>query len=67
MCVRGDGCVDVPSSSSLYVCGWGGGGQIWAPKQPSANQVTMLATCQCTNTSTTIPHRRRGPGLFWMC
>ena len=49
------------------VCVWGGGGggQNWGAKQRT-DQVTILATYQCTNTPTTRPHSRRGVGACWM-
>ena len=64
----GDGCVEVPSSSSLYVWGvCGGGAKRGEPSNALTNQVIVLATYQCTNTPTTLPHSRRGMGACWMC
>ena len=48
------------------VCVWGGGGKPGVPVNPLTNQVTVLATSQCTNTPTTRPHSRRGVGACWM-
>ena len=46
-------------------CVWGGAkpGEL---SNPLTNQVTILATYQCTNTPTTLPHSRRGVGACWM-
>ena len=47
-------------------------GCVWAgakpgePSKPLTNQVTMLATYECTNTPTTLPHKTRGEGACWM-
>ena len=38
----------------------------WEPSNPLTNQVTIVATYQCTNTPTTLPHSRRGVGACWM-
>ena len=61
MCVGQDGCVEVPLSLSLYVCGvgWGGGGagggKPGETSNPLNNQVTILATHKCTNPPSTLP------------
>ena len=69
MSVGGDGCVELPSSMSLYVWGVcvGGEGQPREPSDPMTNQVTILATYQCTNAPTKLSHSRRGVQACWMC
>ena len=47
------------------VCGGGGGPR--EPSNPMTNQVSILATYQCTNTPTKLSHRWRGVQACWMC
>ena len=43
-----------------------GAAKLGDPSNPLTNQVTILATNQCTNTPTTLPHSWRGVGACWM-
>ena len=67
MCVGGDGCVEVPSSSSLYVFVGGcvRGSQTWGAKQPidrSSAYRSHLPMHQHTNHTTR--QQERGSGLL---
>ena len=60
MRLGGDGCVEVPSSSSMYVFCGGGGGKTWVAKQPThqpSDNRCHLPTHQHTNHTTAEQER----------